>query len=490
MSVKQTVHQPADAASRRGAPSVEKGRILIVDDDRIVVDSLSEFLRLEGYDVTGDPGVAQAIEAIEQEPFNLVITDVNMPQSDGFELLRTLHDRWPDIVTIVVTGYGTIESAVEAIKMGAYDYLTKPLSDDEIRLVVQRAVAQQSLLKENRSLRQQLDLRYSLDSVVGHDYKMLKIFDLVQTVADSKSTVLISGESGTGKSLVARAIHQRSDRRNKPFIEVSCGAIPEGLLESELFGHVKGSFTGAVANKEGKFKAAEGGTIFLDEINSASPAFQVKLLRVLQERRYEPVGSNATVNADVRVILASNVDLKREVEAGRFRQDLYYRVNVVTLAMPPLVERLGDIPLLAETFLKKYCDENKKQIVGLTAEAINLLQRYHWPGNVRELENAIERAVVLCKSRHIAPEDLPASVMEGQTPGTTSSTGEIPYKPISLRDALEEPERRIIEAALKANNWNRQETAEVLQINRTTLYKKMKHFGLEYDPDKHAGGSA
>lgn len=487
----QTTNMPADAASRRTAAQTEKGRILIVDDDRIVVESLCEFLRLENYTVKGTSSVAAAIASIEEEPVNLVITDVNMPQADGFELLRTLHDRFPDIVTIVITGYGTIESAVEAIKMGAYDYLTKPLSDDEIRLVVQRAVAQQSLLRENRSLRQQLDMRYSLDSVVGHDYKMLKIFDLVETVADSKSTVLISGESGTGKSLVARAIHQRSDRRNKPFIEVSCGAIPEGLLESELFGHIKGSFTGAVANKEGKFKAAEGGTIFLDEINSASAAFQVKLLRVLQERRYEPVGSNTTINADVRVILASNVDLKREVEAGRFRQDLYYRVNVVTLAMPPLVERLGDIPLLAETFLKKYCDENKKQIVGLTPEAINSLQRYHWPGNVRELENAIERAVVLCKSRHITPEDLPAPVMEGQTASASpTASGEYSYKRISLKDALEEPERRIIEAALKANNWNRQETAEVLQINRTTLYKKMKHFGLEYDPEKHAGGSA
>ncbi|RIK63666.1 MAG: sigma-54-dependent Fis family transcriptional regulator [Planctomycetota bacterium] len=479
----------------QSATPAAKGRILVVDDDRIVVDSLGEFLRLEGYEVHGVGGVDAALASLAERPCDLVITDVNMPQADGFELLRALHDRHPDVVAIVITGYGTIESAVEAIKMGAYDYLTKPLSDDEIRLVVQRALAQQALLRENRTLREQLDLRYSLDSVVGHDYKMLKIFDLVQTIADSRTTVLITGESGTGKSLVAHAIHHRSDRRAKPFIEVSCGAIPEGLLESELFGHVKGSFTGAVGNKDGKFKAAEGGTLFLDEINSASPALQVKLLRVLQEKKFEPVGSNQTITADVRVILASNVDLKREVEAGRFRQDLYYRVNVVTLQMPTLVERLGDIPLLAETFLRKYCAENRKQIVDISLEAMQRLQRYHWPGNVRELENAVERAVVLCKGRHILPEDLPAAVLDesgpiasgGESGGgwTPAGTPEGAWKPMSLKDALEEPERRIIEAALKANNWNRQLTAEVLQINRTTLYKKMKHFGLEYDPARH-----
>ncbi len=483
----------SEATSRRtstqAADATLKSRILLVDDDRIIVDSLGEFLRLEGYEVDGACGVDEAVAALDEKSYHLVITDVNMPRADGFELLRTLHDRWPEIVSIVITGYGTIESAVEAIKMGAYDYLTKPLSDDEIRLVVQRAIQQQSLIRENRTLKQQLDLRYSLDSVVGHDYKMLKVFDLVQTVADSRTTVLISGESGTGKSLVARAVHHRSDRRTKPFIEVSCGAIPEGLLESELFGHVKGSFTGAVNNKEGKFKAADGGTLFLDEINSASPALQVKLLRVLQEKKFEPIGSNQTISVDVRVILASNVDLKREVEAGRFRQDLYYRVNVVTIHMSPLVERLGDIPLLAEHFLKKYCAENKKQIVGLTPEAIQTLQRYHWPGNVRELENAIERAVVLCKGRHITHEDLPASVLELDAPKGESNgeTRDFVWKPMSLKDALEDPERRIIEAALKANNWNRQLTAEVLQINRTTLYKKMKHFGLEYDPARHGG---
>lgn len=474
-----------ETPAAKPAPKQTKGRILLVDDDPIVVDSLGEFLQLEGYEVDGASSVAQAVANLQRQDYQILITDVNMPKSDGFELLRTIRERFPDVVTIVITGYGTIESAVEAIKMGAYDYLTKPIDDDEIRLVVERAVQQQSLIRENRLLKQQLAMRYSLESVVGHDYKMLKIFDLIETVAETKTTILINGESGTGKSLVARAIHHRSDRRTKPFIEVSCGAIPETLLESELFGHAKGSFTGAVADKDGKFKAAEGGTIFLDEINSASPALQVKLLRVLQEKRYEPVGSNTTINADVRVILASNVDLKREVEAGRFRQDLYYRINVVTIPMPTLVERLGDIPLLAGHFLKKYLGEVKKEILDFTPEALQALQRYHWPGNVRELENAVERAVVLCKGRYLEPHDLPAQILEDQpaaTAGLGAASGEAKLMP--LKEALEEPERRIIEAALRANHWNRQTTAEMLEINRTTLYKKMKRYGLEYDPEK------
>mgnify|MGYP001613292034 FL=1 len=458
-------------------------RILLVDDDTIILDSLSEFLRLERYEVETAKSVDEALASLARQPVQIVITDVNIPGADGFELLRTIRDRWPELVTIVITAYGTIESAVEAIKMGAYDYLTKPLADDEVRLVVQRALQQQSLLRENRTLKQQLGMRYSLENVVGHDYRMLKIFDLVETVAETKTTVLISGESGTGKSLVARAIHQRSDRANKPFIEVSCGAIPESLLESELFGHAKGSFTGAIGDKDGKFKAAEGGTIFLDEINSASPGFQVKLLRILQEKKYEPVGSNKTNTADVRVILASNVDLKREVEAGRFRQDLYYRINVVTIPMPPLVERLGDIPLLAEHFLAKYRAETRKDITGFTPEAIHALQRYHWPGNVRELENAVERAVVLSKGRQITPEDMPPSVLEeNQRPAGISAADTGVFTPMTLKKALEDPERRILEAALRLNNWNRQTTADMLDINRTTLYKKMKSFGLEFDP--------
>lgn len=483
-SAPSSVRATVETAPQPAATTPERDKILLVDDDRIIVDSLGEFLRLEGYEVDGVESVAAAVQCLERDVYSIVITDVNMPKADGFELLRTIRSRFPEVVTIVITGYGTIESAVEAIKMGAYDYLTKPLADDEISLTVQRAMQQQSLLRENRLLKQQLDLRFGLDSVVGHDYRMLKIFDLIEAVADTRTTILITGESGTGKSLIAHALHYRSERRAKPFIEVSCGAIPETLLESELFGHVKGSFTGAVANKDGKFKAAEGGTIFLDEINSASPAFQVKLLRVLQEKKYEPVGSNDTITADVRVILASNVDLKREVDAGRFRQDLYYRINVVSIPMPPLVERLGDIPLLAGHFLKRYCAENKKEILNFTPEAIQVLQRYHWPGNVRELENAVERAVVLCRGRHVTPGDLPSHVLEEQ-PEQAPSGGAVGFKPMSLKEALEEPEKRIIEAALKANDWNRQTTADVLQINRTTLYKKMKRYGLEYDPARH-----
>jgi len=459
--------------------SKSHAHILIVDDDTIIVESLIEFLKLEGYEATGAANFSEAITALERSNFNLVITDINMPNTDGFELLQVIKQRYPHIVVIMITGYGTIESAVEAIKIGAYDYLTKPIIDDEISLVVERALKQQSLIQENQSLRQALDLRYSLDNIVGHSYQMLKIYDLIESVADSRTTALIQGESGTGKSLIARAIHHKSDRREQPFVEVSCGALPESLLESELFGHVKGSFTGAVGDKEGKFKAANNGTIFLDEISSSTPALQVKLLRVLQERQFEPVGSNETETVDVRVILASNENLAKVVEAGRFRQDLFYRINVVTIQLPGLSERLGDIPLLGEHFLKEYRAETKKDINGFTDECMQCLQRYNWPGNVRELENVIERAVVLTKNRQIDISDLPENLIED---AKSITQGDNIYKPMPLKKALEEPEKKIIEAALRVNNWNRQVTAQLLEINRTTLYKKMKRYGLETDP--------
>src|SRR5947208_16297388 len=316
------------------ANTLHKPRLLILDEDRIMCQSLSQFLRREGYEVRTSDEAEDAFGQIEHGQVELLLADINMPGVRSQDFLREVRRRFPHVVVIVITSYGSIEGAVEATKMGEFDSLTKPIVDDEIRVVVEKAARQQSLLFENQTLRNQLDLRFGLENVVGHDHKMLKIFDLVEAVADSRTTVLMTGESGTGKSLLARAIHHRSPRRAKPFVEVSCGALPETLLESELFGHVKGAFTGAIADKRGRFLAADGGTIFLDEINSASPAMQVKLLRVLQERAFEPVGSNETRTVDARVILASNVDLGRLVTEGAFRQDLYYRVNGVNICLP------------------------------------------------------------------------------------------------------------------------------------------------------------
>jgi DNA-binding NtrC family response regulator len=456
-------------------------RLLVLDEDRIILSSLSQFLLREGYEVKTTASVGEAIAHLETGQVDLLLADINMPGIKPAEFLRELRRRFGQVVCIVITGYGSIEGAVEAIKLGAFDYLTKPIIDDEIRVVVQKAARQQALLFENQTLKQQLDLRFGLGNIVGHDHRMLKVFDLVEAVADSRTTVLMTGESGTGKSLLARAIHHRSPRRGKPFIEVSCGALPETLLESELFGHVKGAFTGAVADKPGRFMAADGGTIFLDEINSASAAMQVKLLRVLQERAFEPVGAAETRTVDVRVILASNVDLAALVSEQKFRTDLYYRINVVNIRLPGLRERLGDIPLLAMHFLRRFNKETGRQIMGFTEAAMAAMLRYGWPGNVRELENAVERAVVLCRRPQIDADDLPETVQAhtphvGPPPVDHSGLSD---EPLPLERALEGPERMILERALKRNAWNRQLTAAELNINRTTLYKKMKKYRLD-----------
>ena len=450
-------------------------RILLVDDDQIILDSLGSFLRLDGYDVTTAVSVAQALHCLEAARFDLVLTDVSMRPADGFELLAYIKAHHPDIMVILITGYGTIESAVEAIKQGAYDYLTKPIIDDDVRLAVRRALDQKRLQAENRRLRAAMSNRFSYGDIVGQHYRIAKVFELIEAVADSRTTVLITGESGTGKSLIARAIHAHSMRRDAPFVEVACGALPDTLLESELFGHVRGAFTGAAGDKQGKFAAADGGTIFLDEVSTASPQLQVKLLRVLQERSFEPVGTNTTQHVDVRVLLATNHDLAAEVEAGRFRKDLYYRIHVVTVELPPLRERIADIPLLAEHFLGKYLAGTDRPIEGFTAPAMERMQRYSWPGNVRELENAVERAVVLCRGMQIGLEDLPPT-LAGKEAAAADLIAATAGK--TLGEALTEPERHIIQAALTANDGNRQAAARQLGINRTTLYKKMRRLGL------------
>lgn len=486
-------------------------RILVVDDDPVVAESLAEFLRREGHAVATAGDGQEALTLIDAQaadptggatvdgkgdkgqrtagPFGVVITDLNMPRCDGMAFLKALRKKHESIAAIVVTGYGKIESAVEAVRLGAVDYLTKPIVDEELKLAVQRAVRQHALVDENRVLKSQLSERFGLENLVGGDYRMQKVYDLVEAVAASRTTVLIEGESGTGKSMVARAVHARSPRHAGPLATFACGAIPETLLESELFGHVKGAFTGADTDKPGRLLAADGGTLFIDEINSATPALQLKLLRVLQEKRFEPLGSNQTVEVDVRFVLATNQPLRPLVESGRFREDLFYRINVVNVPLPALRQRLSDIPLLARHFLDKYAAEAGRTITAVSDAAMQVMQRYDWPGNVRELENAIERAVVLSRKPVIDVDDLPETVRgtnpsrptAAMTAGGNLFTPALAdgWKPTPLADALIEPEKQIILAALAANDWNRQETARQLNINRTTLYKKIRQFGLD-----------
>ena len=465
-------------ANHIDSSATSRARLLLLDEDRIVLGSLGALLRRDGYEIATADNLADAAAELSGGAIDVLLVDTNLHGTKPADLLRDLRRRHPQLGIVVLTGYGTIEHAVAATRLGATEYLTKPINDDEIRRVVDKAVRQQALVAENSALKSQLDTRFGLSNIVGRDSRMQRVYDLVDAVADGRTTVLILGESGTGKSMLARAIHRRSGRRNKAFVEIACGSLPETLLESELFGHVKGGFTGAVADKPGRFLAADGGTIFLDEINSAPPSMQVKLLRVLQEKCFEPVGSDTTRSVDVRAILASNGDLAKMVAAGQFRQDLYYRINVVTIELPPLRARPGDIPLLAEHFARHFATELGRRVVGFDESAMQRLLDHTWPGNVRELENAIERAVVLCRRPKIEEADLPDTV-RGVAPRIASMTDDFATDPMPLERAMELPERRIIEAALRRNNYNRQNTAAELAINRTTLYKKMRKHGLD-----------
>ncbi|MDE0863044.1 MAG: sigma-54 dependent transcriptional regulator [Rubripirellula sp.] len=463
--------------------------ILLVDDDRHLVESMAQWLREMSHEVETAATLGEAKAELGRRSFDLVITDLRLETEDGFELIAYTRQNFPDSSVLVVTGYATPDTAVQAVRAGAFDLLTKPLIDEELTLAIQRAVAQSEISRENELLRQQLDRRSGLENILSHDYRMLKIFDVVDSVADARASILITGENGTGKSMIARAIHARSARRSGPFVEVACGALPDTLLESELFGHVSGAFTGATHDRAGKFKLADGGTLFLDEIATATPAMQVKLLRVLQEFKFEPLGGTVTDSVDTRVILATNENLAKSVAEGTFRQDLFYRVNVINIVLPSLRERIGDIPLLVDHFLREASETCDRKIVGFDVAAMSMLQGYSWPGNVRQLENVVERAVLLSRDEQLTIEDLPPEI-SGRGPSDLGGleTNVTPVQTRSedvngktLREALQGPEREIILQALRLYNWNRASTADALDINRTTLYKKMKRLGLD-DP--------
>ena len=478
-----------EAPSKLG--SMNSHRILLVDDDLHLADALGGWLRelYHQVDIAGDLESAKA--KIRQTRYDLVITDLRLGPDDGFSLIGYTKQRHSDTAVLVISGYATPSVAVDAVRAGAFDLLTKPVIDDELQLAIDRALSHSEIEKQNEELRSQLEKRSGLENIISHDYRMLKIFDVVDSVADAKASILITGENGTGKSMIARAIHNRSQRRGNPFVEVACGALPDSLLESELFGHVAGAFTGANNDKIGKFKMADSGTLFLDEIGTATQAMQVKLLRVLQEFQFEQLGGTETHSVDTRVILATNEDLAKSVAEGSFRQDLYYRINVVNIALPALRERGGDIPLLVEHFLADACETCGREIDGFDTDSMNALQAYQWPGNIRQLQNVVERAVLLSRSTVLSTVDLPPEVLN-LDPASTPGPATTPDAPVfsvnspvaqgkSLREQLETPERQIILHTLKLNSWNRAATADALEINRTTLYKKMKRLGLD-DP--------
>ncbi|MEM9659102.1 MAG: sigma-54 dependent transcriptional regulator, partial [Planctomycetota bacterium] len=412
-----------------------KGSLLLVDDDRQLLESMSEWLRSQGLEVEPVGGCAAANAALAKRQYDLALVDVRLQDGDGFDLLEQLRRRYPDMPVVMMTGYAEADSAVEAIRAGAFDFVSKPLIDQELSLCIERAFNQQDIIEENCQLRKELDKRTGVGAIIGRDPRMRRVFDVIESVADTKSTVLVTGESGTGKSMIARAIHRQSSRAGKPFVEVACGALPENLLESELFGHVAGAFTGASSDKVGKFKQADGGTIFLDEIGTASPAMQVKLLRVLQELQFEQVGGDKTFTVDVRVILATNEDLAEAVERGEFRQDLYYRVNVINVELPALRQRRSDIALLAQHFLDQLREDMNRPVVGFGDDAVAALEAHSWPGNIRELQNVVERAVLLGKGELIARADLPREIAGASTVRAAS------FGKRTLKEALEGPER-------------------------------------------------
>jgi DNA-binding NtrC family response regulator len=446
-------------------------KVLVVDDDSLMKDFLKEALGRSDYSVDSASTGEEALEKIKDKDYDLILSDIRMPSMSGMEVLKATKEYLPCAKVVMMTAYGTVENAVEAMKLGAFDYVMKPFSADEIELVLKRALEHKRLLEENRLLRREVEGKYGFHNIVGKTPQMQRVFELVEVVADTKATVLITGESGTGKELIAKAIHYNSPRRDGPFIKINCAGLPEGLVESELFGHEKGAFTGAIRKSRGRFELADGGTLLLDEVSEISSGLQAKLLRVLQEREFERVGSAQTIQVDVRVISTSNRNLREQIEKGEFREDLFYRLNVIPMHISPLRERKEDIPILAEHFLKKYNLENNRSIEGISQKVYEMFSEYPWPGNVRELENYMERAVVTSKGKILALGDFPKEIAFGKTdlaPGV-----------IGVGCSIYEAERRLILKTLEAEGGNRTKAAEILGISTRTLRNKLQEYGLK-----------
>jgi len=452
-----------------------KARILIVDDEKSMRDLLSITLEKEGYDVSSATGGETAIEMLHRDSVDVVITDLRMPKVDGLQVLRAAKEISPDTTVIMITAVASTESAVEAMKLGAYDYITKPFKLDEVNLIIRNALERKRLRDENLYLRRQLETQHRFENIIGKSSRITEVFDTIRKIADSPSTAMITGESGTGKELVARAIHFNSFRRDKPFVSVNCGAIPEGLMESELFGHLRGAFTGAVSNKVGLFSAAEAGTLFLDEITEIPPLLQVKLLRAIQLREIRRVGDTKDIKTDVRLIAASNRDLEGAVEEGVLREDLFYRLNVIPIQLPPLRDRREDIPLLVAHFMQKFGKELGKDVRGVAPEAMAVLERYHWPGNIRELENVLERAIVLGAGEMLGVDSLPESVRR-ERPVKGLDSVEIPEDGLDLEATLDTIEGRYLQRALDRTGGVQTKAAELLKMTfRQFRYKLQKH---------------
>jgi DNA-binding NtrC family response regulator len=444
--------------------SGQSGRILIVDDEYSVRDSLSSWFRKDGHMVEVAENANEALRSMQEHEFDVMLVDIKMPGMDGLELQARIHEIDPAVAVIMITAFASVETAVQALKQGAFDYVTKPIDPDELSHLVKRALEQRRLAAENVQLRDTIEGLVAVDTIVGDSPPMQRVMELVQHVAATDATVLIRGESGTGKELVARAVHANSRRRYFPIVPVNCGALPKDLLESELFGHERGAFTGAQHRRKGKIEMADGGTLFLDEVGAISAKMQVDLLRVLEAKELTRIGGSRPIKVDFRVICATNDDLEQLIEEGMFREDFYYRINVFTIDVPPLRERNSDIALLARHFVERFANQMDKRMTGIDDEAMELLTTYRWPGNVRELMNAIERAMVVGKPPLIRPEDLP--VRRARVSGGAGGV------------SLAEVERRHIEDVLESTGWNITRTAEILAIDRVTVYNKIKKYGL------------